>query len=113
MRVPSSNAVFHDPVALAGRPPRRGHVLVARLDDVGDVLLAGPAVRAAAALLPDEDAVRAGILRAPEAEAPAAFRAFDFERISLRPEAVRQAEAAIEVPAGAPVGGILPAEMRA
>jgi dGTPase len=36
-------------------------------------------------------------MRAMEAEALAAFRAFNFERIYLRPEAVRQAEAVIEL----------------
>jgi dGTPase len=36
-------------------------------------------------------------MRPAEAEALAAFRAFNFERIYLRPEAVRQAEAVIEL----------------
>ncbi len=36
-------------------------------------------------------------MRNPEAEALAAFRAFNFERIYLRPEAVAQAERVVEL----------------
>ena len=36
-------------------------------------------------------------MRAAEAEALAAFRAFNFERIYLRPDAVRQADAVVEL----------------